>query len=121
MQHLLAGDSENDAAPPLDRCKLLRRDTLVDALLEGEGGEEVLAHEPVLELGCLAEHVEQGLAVLDHERTLAARVRWLGNAVGAESAAEGRRRRELVHGQVLCFGWFNLACLRDPLLIGRGE
>jgi hypothetical protein len=34
------------------------------------GREQVLAHDPVLELRGLGEHVDQRLAVLDHERRL---------------------------------------------------
>jgi hypothetical protein len=36
----------------------------------GRGREQVLAHDPVLELRGLGEHVDQRLAVLDHERRL---------------------------------------------------
>src|SRR6185437_12103409 len=43
---------------------------LVGGLLQAERGVQVLAHDPVLELRGLAEHVEQRLAVLDDEWVL---------------------------------------------------
>jgi hypothetical protein len=48
----------------------VRGQSLVIALLKGEDREQVLAHDPVLKLRGLAEHVHQRLAVLDHERRL---------------------------------------------------
>src|SRR5262249_2671366 len=53
---------------------LSRGQSLILALLEREGREQVLAHDAVLELGSLAEHVDQRLAVLDHERRLGRRL-----------------------------------------------
>src|SRR4029077_16257986 len=49
-------------------CCFFRRVSFVGGLLQAERGVQVLAHDPVLELRGLAEHVEQRLAVLDDER-----------------------------------------------------
>jgi hypothetical protein len=73
VQHLLGGDVGDRAAPERDGLELLRRDSFVLALLERERREQVLAHDPVLELGGLAEHVDQCLAMLDHKRRLGVR------------------------------------------------
>ena len=70
MQHLLRRNVRDHAAPARDRLELGIAQALVSALLEREGGKQVLAHDPVLELGGLTEHVNQGLAMLDHERGL---------------------------------------------------
>jgi len=48
----------------------VRGPSLVSALLKGEDREQVLAHDPVLQLRGPAEQVDQRLAVLDHERRL---------------------------------------------------
>jgi hypothetical protein len=45
----------------------------VGALLEQERREHVLAHDPVLDLGGVAHHVNQRLAMLDDERHLGLR------------------------------------------------
>ena len=74
VQHLLGGDVGDRAAPAGDRLELLGGEPLVCALLEREGREQVLAHDPVLELGGLAQHVDQRLAMLDHERRLRLRL-----------------------------------------------
>jgi hypothetical protein len=67
VQHLLGGDVRDHLPPPENRLQLLGAQPLVLALLEREGGKQVLAHDPVLELGRLAEHVDQRLAMLDNE------------------------------------------------------
>ena len=65
MQHLLMRDLEDDLPPARDGLELLGREALVDASLHGERGEEVLAHDGVLELRGFAEQVDELLAVLD--------------------------------------------------------
>jgi hypothetical protein len=50
-------------APAGDGVELLGREPFLRALLERERREQVLAHEPVLELGGLAEHVDERLAL----------------------------------------------------------
>jgi len=50
MQHLLDGDAPQDLPPPLDGLGLLGRKTLAGPIFEAELGEEVLAHDHVLEL-----------------------------------------------------------------------
>jgi hypothetical protein len=70
VQHLLRADMEDVLAPALDRLRLGGGEALVGGLLQAEGRVQVLAHDPVLELRGLAEHVEQRLAVLDDERFL---------------------------------------------------
>ena len=67
VQHLLGGDGEDDRAPPFDRVEVLGSERLVGFGLDAEGGVEVLAHQPVLELRRLAEQVRQRLAVLDDD------------------------------------------------------
>ena len=85
VQHLLGGDVGDRVAPAGDGVEFLRREPLVRALLERERREQVLAHDPVLELGGLAQHVDERLAMLDDERRLglrpsAARRQHLGEA-----------------------------------------
>ena len=70
VQHLLGGDVADVLAPALDRLRFLGAQALVLGLLQRERGVQVLAHDAVLELGGLAQHVVQRLAVLDHERRL---------------------------------------------------
>src|ERR1700730_18603377 len=67
MEHLLAGDGEQYRPPPLDRLELLSPQTLIDPILQTEGGEEVLAHEGVFQFGCLADHVDQLLSAFDDQ------------------------------------------------------
>ena len=73
VQHLLGGHVGYLLAPILDRCCFLGGQPLVLQLLQAEGRVQVLAHDAVLKLGGLAEHVDQRLAVLDHERRLGRR------------------------------------------------
>jgi hypothetical protein len=73
VQHLLRRDVGNDPPPSASSIEFLRGDPLVLALLERAGSEQVLTHDPVLELGRLAEHVDQRLTVLDHKRCLGVR------------------------------------------------
>src|SRR6266571_2653706 len=70
VQHLLRADVEDVLAPALDRLRFGGGEALVGGLLQAERRVQVLAHDPVLELRRLAEHVEQRLAVLDDERGL---------------------------------------------------
>ena len=67
VEHLLGGDAEHHRAPPLDRLEVLGRERVVGRRLQAERGVEVLAHQPVLELGGLAEQVRERLAVLDDD------------------------------------------------------
>jgi hypothetical protein len=73
VQHLLGGHVSDRPAPARHGLELLRLEPLVLALLERERREQVLAHDPVLDLGGLAQHVDQLLAMLDHERRLGLR------------------------------------------------
>ena len=70
VQHLLGGHVRDLLAPSLDGLFFFCGQALVLRLLQAEGRVQVLAHDAVLELGGLAEHVDQRLAVLDHERRL---------------------------------------------------
>src|SRR6185295_61632 len=73
VQHLLGADVGDRPPPASDGLELLRREPLVLALLERERREQVLAHDPVLELGGLTQHVDQRLAMLDDELGLGLR------------------------------------------------
>jgi hypothetical protein len=90
VEHLLAGDVAEGAAPPLDGGPAVLVEALVGGLLEGEGGVEVLAHDPVFELGRLAQHVDQRFPVLDHERRLGRGAAAPGGEHAGERAAGGR-------------------------------
>ena len=68
VEHLLRADLQQRLAPALDRGERLGGQPLVDRLLEREGREQVLEHDEVLELGRLAERVDQGLPVLEAPR-----------------------------------------------------
>jgi hypothetical protein len=70
MQHFLGGDTEEGGPPALDRHQLVLAHALVDAVLEAECGEEVLAHQAVLQLSRLADHVDERLAMLDDQARL---------------------------------------------------
>ena len=76
-------------APAPDSLGLFLRQALAGVLLQGERGEQVLAHDPVLELGRLAQHVDQRLAVLDHERGLRRRQAAPGGDDPGEPAGQG--------------------------------
>ncbi len=64
VEHLLLGDLQQRLAPALDRRELVRRQPLVLGLLERERREQVHEHHEVLELGGLAQGVDERLAVL---------------------------------------------------------
>jgi hypothetical protein len=68
MEHLLGGHVRDARPPALNRSELVAGQAL--ALLEGERGIQILAHDAVLELGRLAQHVDERLSVLDDERRL---------------------------------------------------
>jgi hypothetical protein len=72
VEHLLGRHVRHDPPPAVDGRELALRQPFIGALFERERGEQVLTHDPVLELGRLAEHVDQRLAMLDHERRLGA-------------------------------------------------
>ena len=65
MEHLLRADLEQRLPPSGDRRQRFRRQALFFPLLERESCEEVLEHHEVLQLGGLADGVDQGLPVLD--------------------------------------------------------
>ena len=70
VQHFLRGDVRDDLAPAPGGGQFFGREALALVLLEGERREQVLAHDAVLQFCGLAQHVDQRLAVLDHERCL---------------------------------------------------
>ena len=70
VQHFLRGDVRDDLAPAPGGGHFFGREALALILLEGERREQVLAHDAVLQFGGLAQHVDERLAVLDHERCL---------------------------------------------------
>lgn len=98
VQHLLGGDMRDLLAPAAYHLHLDTGEAFVGALLEREGGEEVLAHDGVLELGGLAEHVDQRLTMLDHKRSLGRRLTApRGDDLGQSSLpACGRRLAHLL-------------------------
>jgi len=65
MEHLLLADLEEGLAPALDGRERLGRQVLLDPLLERGRREDVLEHHEVLELGGLAERVDQGLPMFE--------------------------------------------------------
>ena len=71
MEHLLLGDHQERLSPSLDRTELVFAQPLIGGALQRERREQVLAHQRVLELGGGAEHVDQRLAVFDHQRSVA--------------------------------------------------
>jgi hypothetical protein len=74
VEHLVSRHVGDDLAPALHGRQLVLGQPLVGALLEREHGEQVLEHDPVLQLSGLVEHVDQRLAMLDHERRLGRRL-----------------------------------------------
>jgi hypothetical protein len=68
VHHLLARDAHDRRFPPGDDLLLRRGQAFVWRILQREGGEEILAHDAVFELGRLAQHVDQRFPVLDDER-----------------------------------------------------
>ncbi len=70
VQHLLLGDVDELVAPVLHERLHVGGEALAGVLLERERGEEVLAEDEMLQLGGLAEDVDQRLAVLDADRRL---------------------------------------------------
>ena len=70
VEHLLGRDAQDRRPPPLHRLELVLAQPGPGLRLEAEGGVQVLAHEPVLELGRLAEEVGELLAVLDDDLRL---------------------------------------------------
>ena len=83
MEHLLLADLEERLPPALDGGERLGREALLDPLLERERREQVLEHDEVLELGGLAERVDQRLTVLE-----AARVRIVRPPPDVQDAGE---------------------------------
>jgi hypothetical protein len=70
MQHLLLGHLDEHLFPGGHLGQLLDAQPLISAALEGELGEQVLTHQPVLQLTGLGEQPDELLAVLDPQRRL---------------------------------------------------
>ncbi len=100
VEHLLLGNVDQLPTPAPRRVELILRETFVVAILEREGGVEVLAHHQLLERGGLAERPDQRLAVLQDHRRLARD----GAAACREELhqpAAGRRCRRFRHAPSL--------------------
>ena len=91
VEHLLHSDALQDGAPPIDRRELLCCQALLDTLLQTEACIEVLAHDPVLELGGLGQQIPEMLAMLDDDR-------WFAHSASIMTAAgvSGTRRGRLL-------------------------
>jgi hypothetical protein len=70
VQHLLLGHLDDDLFPGGHLGQLLGAEPLGGAAFEGELGEQVLTHQPVLQLTGLREQPHELLAVLDSQRRL---------------------------------------------------
>src|SRR5215204_6443949 len=70
VQHLLLGHVDDHALPGGHLGQLLDAEPFLLGPLEGELGEQVLTHQPVLELTGLGEQPNELLAVLDSQRRL---------------------------------------------------
>jgi hypothetical protein len=70
MQHLLLADVDEHPLPSGHLGQLLGSEPFVRAALEGELGEQVLTHQPVLQLTGLREQPEQLLTALHPQRGL---------------------------------------------------
>ena len=90
VQHLLGRHVRDLLAPSGHRRELPLRQSLLGGLLERERREQVLAHDAVLQLGGLAQHVDQRLAVLDHEGCLRGGLATPGGEDLCEPALPGR-------------------------------
>ena len=64
------GYVRNRLSPAVDRLELRLGQTLVERLLHGERGVQVLTHDGVFELGGQAQHIDQSFTMLDDERRL---------------------------------------------------
>ena len=95
MEHLLLADGEECLAPAADRGQLVLGDALGHALLEREGREQVLEHDQVLQLGGLAQRVDERLPVLESARLAAA------DGEHARQGALGSGLGGLGHGTLL--------------------
>jgi hypothetical protein len=82
MQHLLLDDVDEHPLPGGHLGQLLGAQPLIGAALEGELGEQVLAHQPVLQLTGLGEQPQQLLAVLDSQPRLDRQSRLLASTNG---------------------------------------
>ena len=67
MRHLLDRDVD-DRPPPAPQFGRLRRVEAVGLVLQAEGGEEIAAHQIVLDLGGLGEQVDQVFPAVDVDR-----------------------------------------------------
>ncbi len=106
VEHLLLADLQEGLAPALGGGERLGREPLLDLLLEREGREQVLEHHEVLELGRLAERVDQCLPVLE-----APGVRIIRPPADVQDAGE---RTVRAGGHVLVHWGASLA-VRDPV------
>jgi hypothetical protein len=70
VEHLLLRHVDEHLLPGGHLGQLLVADPFVNAALEGELGEQVLTHQPVLQLTGLREQPHELLAVLDSQRRL---------------------------------------------------
>ena len=70
VQHLLGGDMHDLPAPARRGGELGIGQPLARGLLQRERREQVLRHDAVLQLGRLAQDIDQRLTVLDDERRL---------------------------------------------------
>jgi hypothetical protein len=66
VSHLLTGNFEDVPFPGANPFRLRPGDPVGGVLLHRKGGEEVLAEQPVLQLGRLGQIVDQFLARIDH-------------------------------------------------------
>jgi hypothetical protein len=82
MQHLLLGHLDEHGLPGGHLGQLLEAQPLISAALEGELGEQVLTHQPVLQLTGLGEQPHELLAVLDSQRRLDRQSRLLASTNG---------------------------------------
>ena len=67
VEHLLGRHAEHDRTPSLHRLDVFGRHRRVGRGLQAECRVEVLAHQPVLELGRLAQQIRESLAILDDD------------------------------------------------------
>src|SRR5262247_3900224 len=73
VQHLLRRHVGDDPPPSANSIEFRGSELFFTVLFEREGSEQVLTHEPVLELSRLAQHVDQRLAMLDQKRSFGRR------------------------------------------------
>jgi hypothetical protein len=82
VEHLLLGHLDEHLFPGGHLGQLLGVEPFLPGVLEGELGEQVLTHQPVLQLTGLDEQPDELLAVLDSQRRLDRQARLLASRVG---------------------------------------